>query len=382
MKRNASQHRTALLPLLLISVVAAGSLSLSATVTAVSIQSPNLSLTKTTEVTSPVHFAATAESNEGITGYVVYLDGNNVYQNSSPAMDAWILLPPKSGKHSVYIEAWDKSGSGVASSTYSIQVRGVAAPVAPANATRLVGIDKPAEGTWVVDNNNNVGGECNTGSIGTWNNNSDPNTANSPDYDENGQHFVLDSKCTYDDSLFFWKNPGGGQPSTTNFLWDFWIYIPNSTSDKSVQALEFDLFQAVSLSQGVHEFMFGSQCNYATNQWQFWLPKGSGLTWVNGGLSPCQFSTGQWHHLTYFYQRVTTSGYQVIPATFSSSTDTNSDVRFGTLTIDGDAMYIGGLAYSTSSSWNPVLGIQHQLDSAESGFTIEQYDDEESLTTW
>jgi hypothetical protein len=39
-------------------------------------------------------------------------------------------------------------------------------------------------------------------------------------------------------------------------------------------------------------------------------PKNGVLAWVNTGLSPCQFSTGAWHHMTYFLQRVTASGYQ------------------------------------------------------------------------
>jgi hypothetical protein len=130
--------------------------------------------------------------------------------------------------------------------------------------------------------------------------------------------------------------------------------------------------------------MFGSQCDYATNQWQNWLPHSGGLTWVNVGLSPCQFSTGSWHHATYFLQRVTPGGYQQIPASFSPSSDTNTSVRFGTLTIDGNTMYLGGLSNSTipNPKWSPVLGIQHQLDTAQAGVTIEEYVDKESVTTW
>jgi hypothetical protein len=139
------------------------------------------------------------------------------------------------------------------------------------------------------------------------------------------------------------------------------------------------------MSDGVHEFMFGSQCNYATNQFQTWLPQSGNLTWVNAGWSPCQFSTGVWHHATYFLQRVTTSGYQQIPARFNSSSDINSDLRFGILTLDGNTMYLGGLSNSTipqNPKWSPVLGVQHQLDSAVAGVTIEEYVDNESLTAW
>jgi len=369
--------------LLLVLTVGSGQ-SLSATVTAVFVQSPNLSLNNTTDVTSPIHFEATAESDLNVTGYVVYFDNQNVYQNYLPSLNTWVILPP-SGTHSIYIKAWDSSGSFLSTSAYSVNLIGVAPPIPPAIATRLADIEKPAKFSWEVDNDPGVGGQCNDGSIGTWASNSDPNTANAPKSDGNGQHFLVKSKCTYDDSLFFWKDSQNPQPSHTNFLWDFWIYIPTSTQNGYVQALEFDLFQAVRMSDGVHEFMFGSQCNYATNQWQFWLPENGDLQWVNSGLSPCQFSSGQWHHANYFVQRVTATGYQVIPAKFSPSSDTNTDLRFGTLTIDGNTMYMGGLAHSTNPAkpkWSPVLGIQHQLDSAESGVTIDEFVDEESVTSW
>ncbi len=134
----------------------------------------------------------------------------------------------------------------------------------------------------------------------------------------------------------------------------------------------------------MHEFMFGSQCNYATNQWQLWLPKNGAVTWVNAGLFPCRFSTGTWHHATYFLQRVTSSGYQEIPLRFGSATDTNTSLRFGTLSIDGVTAYLGQISYSTipTPAWSPVIGVQHQLDSAASEVMIEEYLDRESATTW
>jgi hypothetical protein len=372
------------LKLLLAGLFLAKALGLSATVTAVSVENPMLSNESQTIVTSPVFVAATAESDQRITGYVVYVDDQEVYQNFAPSLNAWVLLKPGTS-HSLYIKAWDSSGSLLSTPSYSVKVVGAAPPNPPALATRLDNIDKPAKFAWEVDNDPSVGGGCNDGSIGTFVSSNDPNTTNSPDFDENGQHFLVNSKCTYDDSLFFWKDRQAPQTTHTNFLWDFWIYIPASTPSAGIQALEFDLFQAVKLSDGVHEFMFGSQCNYVSNQWQFWLPQSGKLGWVNSGLSPCQFSTGRWHHLTYFQQRVTSNGYQEIPETFNSGNDHNSYLRFGTLTVDGETLYMGGLANSTvpiDPAWAPVLGVQHQLDSALSGVTIEEYVDKESLTSW
>jgi hypothetical protein len=351
-----------------------------AEVTSIAVQSPNLTLKGVTSLISPIHLQTTAEDTATVTGYVVYVDGVNVYRNFIPSVDAWIALP--SGSHSLYVKAWD-SHSSLATQTYSINVVGFAPPNPPVHAHRILNIDND---TWTVDNDPQVGGECNHGSIGPFYSNTDPNTNNLPAFDGNGQHFIVNSGCTYDDSLFYRKynkNPDR-IAQHTNFLWDFWYYVPNSTSNSTIQALEHDMFQALPMRDGVHEFMFGSQCNYATNQWQIWLPKGNNLTWVDAGITPCRTSPGTWHHATYFLQRVTPSGYQEIPKTFGADTDQNTAVRFGTLTIDGQTNYLGGVAWSTvpRPAWSSVLGVQHQLDSAASGVTIEEYVDGESLISW
>jgi len=112
--------------------------------------------------------------------------------------------------------------------------------------------------------------------------------------------------------------------------------------------------------------------------------RGGGLDWVNAGISPCKFSTGSWHHATYFLQRVTPSGYQEIPKSFNPASDRNTSLRYGTLTIDGHSAYLGAVAWSTipKPAWSSVLGVQHQLDSATAGAIIEEYVDGESLIAW
>jgi len=360
-----------------------GGLPAFATVTGVFVEAPNLAEDGTVTLTSPVHFQATAESDLSITGYVMYVDNQNVFRNFIPFLDTWVVLGP--GPHSVYVKAWDSSGSLASTATYSLNIVGFAPPTPPASAVRLTHLARRTS-EWTVDNNTDVGGACQDGGIVPFKRDSDPNTKNSPDAPWGGLHLVLTSKCQYDDSLFYFKHTQNPSPfaSTTNVLWDFWFYLPTTTRAGSIQALEFDLFQAVQLSDGVHEFMFGSQCNYATNQWQLWLPQNGTLTWVNAGLSPCQFAIGAWHHATYFLQRVTAGGYEQIPGAFNSESDTNSSLRFGTLTIDGNTMYLGALSNSTipNPQWSPVLGVQHQLDSAMSGATTEEYVDMESVTAW
>lgn len=357
-------------------LIVSGAMSANAQVASVTLQSPGLSGNGTTRLTSPIHVQATAEDLDPITGFVVYVDNQNVYRNFSSTVDAWIPIPR--GPHMLYVKAWDSHSVG-STATYRVNVTGFSPPTPPVNAQRIVNIEA---NQWTVDNDPGVGGKCNTGKLGSFFSMSDPNTQNVPDV---GQHFVLDSQCYYDDTLFYWKydQDPAQIAAATNFLWDFSFYIPTTTQANSVQALEFDLFQALPFQDGVHEFMFGSQCNYPINQWDFWLPQGSGLTWVHSGI-PCRFSTGKWHHATYFLQRVTSNGYQETPQTFGPSTDKNTNVRFGTLTIDGQTVYLGGLAWSTipRPAWGTVLGVQHQLDSTVPGVVLDEYSDRESVTAW
>jgi len=348
-----------------------------AAVLAVSIQSPHLVAGQVTNVVSPIHLQATAEDKEMITGYVVYVDGQNVYRNFSPSADAWIALPL--GQHSLYVKAWDAQ-SNFTTATYKINVTGFAPPNPPAHAHRMLNIDNSA---FTADNNPDVGGDCNNGSIGGFASNSDPNTRNTPASDGSGQHFVLNSRCTYDDSLFYRKFPHDTKYATAaNYLWDFWFYIPTTTKSNTIQALEFDLFHAVQMEDGVHEFMFGTQCNYIKDRLQLWLPSNGNLSWVDSSVAPCRFSPGTWHHVTYFLQRVTSVGYQEIPKSFSPSSDNNTSTRFVTVTIDGKTSYLGGVAWSTKPNWSPTIGIQHQLDSSTPDATLEEYVDAESLIWW
>ena len=335
----------ALTLMLALSVAMNLSLPARATVNLVSLDHINLLPDVTNNVTAPVHFSATAESDLGITGFVVYIDNHNVYQNYSPSMDAWVVLQPGT-THSVYIKAWDSSGSLASSATYTIGVTGVAPPAPPRTASIRNDLDNPDNYSWIVDNSRPVGGQCGDGSLGQFNSASDPNIANSPDHSGVGQHFVLNSKCQYDDSLFYLESKNA-EASHTNFLWDFWVYVPTTTQSSTIQALEFDFFQALQLGGLVHEFMFGSQCNYQENQWQNWLPQKGVLDLGGYGTLALSNLAGELAPFNIFFAARNKFGYQVIPAEFSSSSDNNNSLRFGNLTVDGNTMYLDGFAPST-----------------------------------
>jgi hypothetical protein len=185
----------------------------------------------------------------------------------------------------------------------------------------------------------------------------------------------------------------------TNFLWDYWFYVPNSTSPANVQALESDMFIALPIGSAVYEFMFGTQCNYngtsPADYWEFAWPQDNDWSQTNFSCQPpfgstkSAFGLGQWHHATLFVQRVTTNNgsvppYQEIVNNPSSSNDPNTQGMYGTLTIDGYTTYLGYVTNAETPNWSPVLGVQHQLDMPSSAGSnqIDEYVDHETLWTW
>jgi hypothetical protein len=172
--------------------------------TALNLQSPALSPSGTTDLTSPIHFQATAESQYQITGYVVYVDNNIAFQNSAPTADAWIVV--SSGTHQIHVTAWDSSGGSNnylslpgQNANYSIDVTGFAPPTPPTSALQI-NIDQATSYPWVVQPN--AGGNCETGTIVTpWTNSVDPNTGNAPE-PTGGQHFSQIGCGQEDNTLF------------------------------------------------------------------------------------------------------------------------------------------------------------------------------------
>ncbi len=371
--------------------------------TAVNLQLPALSTSATTNVTSPIHFQATAESGYQITGYVVYVDNNIAYKQQGATLDGWVVVP--SGAHQVHITAWDSSGGSSnyltipsQGSNYSIDVTGFAPPTPPASAVQI-NIDHNTSYSWAVQPN--AGGNCATGTIvSPWTSSSDPNTVNAPD-PTGGEHFNETGCGSEDNTLFAWKDNDSTTVTNarTNFLWDYWFYVPSSDNNANIQALESDMFIALPINGVVQEFMFGTQCVYngtaPEDYYQLAYPQDN--DWASTSLS-CEppfsgakapFAKGQWHHATLFLQRVTTQGgtvpaYQDIVSSPSSSNDPDTQGLYATLTIDGNTAYLGHVTNTETPGWSPVIGVQHQIDmpgSAGSN-TINEYVDNETLWTW
>lgn len=91
---------------------------------------------------------------------------------------------------------------------------------------------------------------------------------------------------------FAWKDTDSSTVTNarTNFLRDYWFYVPTSTNPAIVQALESDLFIALPIGSETYEFMFDAQCDVngtsPADYWQFAWPRESDWTATNFSCQP------------------------------------------------------------------------------------------------
>jgi hypothetical protein len=143
----------------------------------------------------------------------------------------------------------------------------------------------------------------------------------------------------------------GSDTSATNFLYDTWVYIPNSSTD--VANLEFDLNQVMANGNTV---IFGIQCDSWSNTWDYTgnagTPQSFSDVWLHS-TSPCnlqKWSTNTWHHVQLTYSRDTMGN-----ATYQSVWLDNVEQDLN-ITVP-DAFSLG---------WSPALLTNFQVDSMTS----------------
>jgi hypothetical protein len=316
----------------------------------VTVTSPAASST----VASPVRFTASAVSASGnpITGFVVYSDNTNVYRNTTSSLDAWVILP--FGSHSIYIRAWDSSGAFGTSLTFTITAQGTVIPTPLAGAVTVNNIDD-LSGWGSCGDTGCAGGGANATSF--------PLTQNvaSPSRDGASTHVAITGPA-FADALWWYKT--GSHDDKTNFLWDFWFYVPASSS--AAQALEFDVWQSTPINGTINRFMFGSECNYQRGGlWDGWNE--ATRHWVPTSFPCGPFSVNTWHHLVYFVQRVG---------------DNRDQMLYGNVTIDGATTQWNLLEPVQPINWASDTGVQFQLDENGTGTSLEEWFDSVKLTMW
>ncbi len=301
-------------------------------------------------VGSPVYFSASGSSPNGISGWVIYMDNQNVYQvnNYSNSLSANVSLP--GGWHSIYVRAWDRvTGAYGTSPTFSINVGSTsssALPAPPSSAHVWYNLEQSTS-NWSSCSDCAGGAYTSNYWKAFW--------QSSPSMDGASLEFFNGGGAWAD---VLWIKKLGSQNWATNFLWDFYVYF-DSTTAANLWSAEYDLWQSV----GRYEFMIGSQCVFGTGEWDTW-DQAHGR-WVQTSIPCNRFSPGSWHHIQYYLQRLSGNRYKYV-----------------TLVVDGHSYAVNQTYYAGWSGWSDDLGVQWQLDLNGYGTDAHEWVEKVKLSIW
>jgi len=247
---------------------------------------------------SPVHFVASATSANPVTAMRIYVDNVSVYLVSASKLDTLVTI--SSGSHFVVVQAWDSTGA-VFKTPLTLSVSG-SSPTPTPTPTPVAALPAPPSTAVVKSNIDQMTGwaSCTVcaganaaGPVATY---SMVENQASPSLDGASAKFSISGTTPYSDALW-WKQLGAAD-TATHLKYDVAFYI---TNPGVAQALEFDNNQ----SNGVHKFIYGTQCNIKGNHWDVW--GNAAGNWISTGIACSAPTAFVWHHLTWEFQRTTTN---------------------------------------------------------------------------
>ncbi|MGI9100864.1 MAG: Ig-like domain-containing protein [Terriglobales bacterium] len=305
-------------------------------------------------VNSPFTLNASASTANGVSGWVVYSDGNNVYQvnNGSTSLSASVSL--SSGTHSVFVRAWDKVSGYVSSPTISITV-GSSSGSTSTSSTDPTIYNINTQSGW--NSCSSCAGDGGSGPVASY---YSSQWVSSPSLDGKSMKFAITSTPAWGAVLWYKgltsqiSSPG----TKHHFIYDTYVYLNNSSA---VQALEFDINQYVN----GHQLIFGTQCDVrGGNVWDIY--DNQGHKWVHTGAYCPTLSAYTWHHVIVEVERTSGGG---------------DYLHYISITLDGTKHYIDKYYPPTSSSWN-VITINYQMDANGSGTPYTTWLDKTNFSYW
>src|SRR5882724_3457259 len=303
---------------------------------------------------SPVHFVASATSANPTTAMRIYVDNFSVYLISASKLDTSVTM--SAGTHSVVVQAWDSTGAFFKTSL-SLSVSGTA-PTPTPTPTPTGGLPAPPAGAVVKGNIDQMPGwdSCTVcaganaaGPVATY---SMVENQASPSLDGLAAKFSISGTTPYSDALW-WKQLGVAD-GATHLKYDVAFYITNPGVS---QALEFDNNQ----SNGVHKFIYGTQCNIKGNHWDVW--GNAAGNWISTGIACSAPTAFAWHHLTWEFQRTATN------------------VIFVGFTYDGVTHYVNR-SYPARGSSVHEMNVAFQMDGDFAMHAYSTWLDKVTLTYW
>lgn len=293
--------------------------------------------TSGSSVTTNVSVSASATSAQTITLSQIYVDGVKKYEVKGATINTTLLLT--SGSHKLTVQAYDASGIGKTSVTFS------ATASVPPLATYL-DIDQMT--SWA---------NCDACAGANGNGPSTPHSLTqneaSPSMDGKSAEFWIGPTVKYASALW-WKQLGA-QPAATKFTYDLYFYLKNPAA---AQALEFDANQTLNGKQ----YVMGTECNIkGTKQWDVW---DDNLHWIATGI-PCTAPTAYtWHHLVWEFARTS-----------------DGKTQFISVTLDGNKSYVNK-ALTPRPKSGAELNVAVQLDGNSTATAYSMWVDKIKLTIW
>jgi len=282
----------------------------------------------------------------------IYVDNISAYLTSTSKLDTSLAMA--SGTHNVVVQAWDSSGA-VFKTPLAVTVSGTtptptptpvpALPTPPSGAVTKADIDQMTGwASCTVCAGANANGPVAIFSM--------VENQATPSLDGKSAKFSISGSTPYSDALW-WKQLGAVD-TATHLKYDVYFYI---TNPGVAQALEFDNNQ----SNGVHKFIYGTQCNIKGGHWDVW--GNAAGNWISTGIA-CGVPTAfVWHHLTWEFTR------------------TSTNVVFLGFTYDGVTHYVNK-SYPARASSVHELNVAFQMDGDSSMHAYSTWLDKVSLTYW
>jgi hypothetical protein len=258
-----------------------------------------------------------------------------------------------SGAHTLHVKAWGEAGA-VCVTDVALTVEDVVSSSGiPSNASKVSGL-QVLHG-WVAQHDTaSTGGSSGSMSL-----------INSPSRSGNARKFVS-NYTGYGDQRF--DVSFGDDTTSTNFLYDAWVYLPYPST--AIANLELDMNQVMANGQTV---IFGFQCDGWSRTWDYTANKGTPAkpvdVWLHSkaACNPHQWSTNTWHHVQVSYSR-----------------DDSGNVTYRSVWLDGVQSTLNVTVPSAFAlGWAPTLLTNFQLDgsTATSG-TATAYLDDLTIYRW
>jgi hypothetical protein len=309
-------------------------------------------------VSSPFTLSATAPtcSSQPVTSMGYSLDSSSdTTIISGTSMNTQVTAA--SGAHTLHVKSWGNQGAGCASSV-GISVSGgstttssSSTPTAPSGALTVSSIQTLSD--WTATHDTAASGSASgTTSLVT-----------SPTLSGNSRKFVTQFTSNGNER---YSASFSDDTTSTNFLYDGWVYIPSSTG--SIANIEMDMNQTMSSGETI---IFGFQCDGWNGTWDYTINAGSAKSpvdkwsYTSQTCNPANWSRNTWHHVQVTYSH-TSSG----------------SVTYHSVWLDGkeQALNVTGFAGFTLG-WGSALVTNFQVDGRGSG-TATVYLDKLTVSRW